>query len=179
MNFNELSKKRVSCRAYDSTKEVLKADLIEILKLATYAPSACNSQPWKFIACDNEVAKKIPQLIIREDLKINHWTVDVPCFVVVCETKVTLMKSLNEASQQKYAQMDIGSAMTSLCLAACDKGISSCIIGVFDEPKLKELLCIPDDVVIRAVIALGYAKNDNTANKIRKPDEEAFSFNKW
>ncbi len=179
MDFIKLAEKRVSCRAYDSQKEVSKDDITEILRAGTYAPSACNSQPWRFVVCDKENANKIAHLIIREDLKINHWTVDVPAFVVVCEEKVTLMKSLNAQDQQHYAQIDIGSAMTSICLAATDKGLGSCIIGIFDEPKIKELLSIPEDVKIRAVIAVGYPKNDNTAAKPRKPESEKISFNKW
>ncbi len=179
MDFLKLAEKRVSCRSYNSEKEVLKEDIAEILRVGTYAPSACNSQPWRFVACDKDYAKKISSFIIREDLKINHWTVEVPNFIVVCEEKVTLMKSLNATDQQHYAQIDIGSAMTSICLAATDKGLGSCIIGVFDEPKIKELLNIPQDVVIRAVIALGYPKNNTTATKGRKPESEKISFNKW
>ncbi len=179
MNFTELAEKRVSCRAYDSEKEVSREDVKEILRAATFAPSACNSQPWKLIACDKDYAKKVSSFIIRDDLKINHWTVDVPVFVVVCEEKVTLMKSLNEENQQKYAQMDIGSAMTSICLAATDKGIGSCIIGVFDEDKLRELLNIPSDAVVRAIVALGYPKSENIPNKVRKNEDEKVSFNCW
>ncbi len=179
MDFIKLAEKRISCRSYDSKKEVLRDDIIEILRAGTYAPSACNSQPWRFVVCEKENAKKISSYIIREDLKINHWTVDVPVFVIVCEEKVTLMKSLNAEDQQHYAQIDIGSAATSICLAATDKGLGSCIIGVFDETKIKALLNIPNEVVIRAVVAVGYPKNDNVGTKGRKPECEKISFNKW
>ncbi len=178
MDFKQLALTRQSCREYDSEKTVPRELMTEILETATTAPSACNSQPWHFVACDGDTAKQIPSTIIKEDLPINTWTVDVNNFVIACETKARLMRSL-ECESQFYAQMDLGHAISTLCYAATDKGLSTCIIGVFDEAKLKQLLNIPEDVVIRAIISVGYAKSDEIRNKPRKPTEEAFSFNSF
>ncbi len=178
MDFKELALKRESCRAYDSGKTVDREVLEEILATATTSPSACNSQPWKFVACDGEVAQQMPSCIIKEGLAINTWTVDVPAFIIVCETKAKLMSGL-ECDSQFYAPMDIGMAIATLCYAARDKGLGSCIIGVFDEEKLKSILNIPEDIVIRAIITLGHPAADGTRDKRRKPAEEVISYNSW
>jgi len=48
MDFLELAKKRQSCRAYDQ-KPVEPEMIAHCLTAARLAPSACNSQPWKFV----------------------------------------------------------------------------------------------------------------------------------
>ncbi len=178
MEFKKLAEIRESCRSYNPNKPVDRALMEEILVSTTNSPSACNSQPWKFVACDGEVAAKIPDLIIRDDLKINLWTTEVPNFVVVCETKAKLMSSL-KCDSQFYAQMDLGLAISTLCYAAADNGVGTCIIGVFDEEKLKEILNIPEEIKVRAIVAMGYPKEEGTREKFRKPAVEAFSFNSF
>ncbi len=177
MNFTNLAKKRESCRSYTAQK-VEKEDVIEILQTAMLAPSACNSQPWKFIVCTDETAQNMHKYIVAQELKINHWTADVPCFVIVCEIPAKLMKSLSVDSQY-YAQLDIGHTAATLCYSASDKGISSCIIGVFDEERLKKDFNIPQDVKVREIIALGYAQCQEPRQKIRKTLQETVSFNQW
>ena len=48
MDFLELAGKRQSCRSYTSTP-VEKEKILKILEAARLSPSACNSQPWKFL----------------------------------------------------------------------------------------------------------------------------------
>lgn len=177
MDFKELSLTRESCRSFQN-KDVDKDLIAQVVLEATNAPSACNSQPWKFVACTGETAKLIPEIIITPELKINLWTVDVPVFIIACETKARLMSSL-KCDSQRYAAFDLGSATSSICYSAADKGLSTCIIGVFDNAKLKKTLNIPEDVVIRAIVAVGYGTSDSPRSKIRKDISEILSFNQW
>ena len=52
MSFMELANNRQSERSFTS-QEVSRKDLLKCLQAAQLAPSACNSQPWKFIVLDN------------------------------------------------------------------------------------------------------------------------------
>ncbi|MFI3326068.1 MAG: nitroreductase family protein [Clostridia bacterium] len=177
MDFNNLVKKRESCRNFK--EQDVDVNLVkEIVTNATNAPSACNSQPWKFVICAGETAKKMPDIIISPNLKINLWTTKVPAFVVVCETKAKLMSGL-DCDSQKYAAFDLGSATTTLCLSAADKGLSTCIIGVFDDAKLKETLKIPTDTKIRCIVAIGYGISETPRDKFRKNIDEVISINEW
>ncbi len=177
MNFKQLTEKRESCRSY-SDKAVDKKLIVEILEAAANTPSACNSQPWKLVVCTDDVAKKMPECIIKPEYKINRWVGEAPAFIVVCETKARLIKSI-DLDSQFYAQMDIGNVAGTICYAATDVGLSTCLLGMFDDQKLKQLLGIPEDITIRLVITLGYAKNEGGAKKARKDFDEIVSFNSW
>ena len=177
MDFKELVNKRESCRSYND-KKVSRDDLIDIIEMARMAPSACNSQPWKLIVVYNEKAELVPKLLQEEDRQINRWSNEVTSFILVCETRATLMPGV-KCDSQYYAQMDIGIITANLTLAATSKSISTCIIGCFHEKELKALFNIPNDVNIKLVIALGYANKDEIRNKVRKPFDEVASFNSW
>ncbi len=56
--------------------------------------------------------------------------------------------------------MDIGTAAEHFCLQAAELGLGSCMIGWFDEPRVKQLLQIPDKKRIPLLIKLGYPEKD-------------------
>lgn len=175
MDFKALAQKRESCRDY--TDAVLSHEILcEILETARLAPSACNSQPWRLIAAEGEQAAKLRSL--TQYTGRNRFTDKVSTFVVICETKAVLKAGVDE-DEQKFAQMDIGIMTATLTLAAADKGVASCILGCFDEEGVKQLFSIPDDIRVRLVVALGYAATEEPRKKIRKPEAEVQSFNRW
>ncbi|WP_443897986.1 nitroreductase family protein, partial [Paraprevotella clara] len=51
MNLSELIQKRQSDRKYES-RPVSREMVMKCLEAARLAPSACNSQPWKFVVVD-------------------------------------------------------------------------------------------------------------------------------
>ena len=51
MNLSELIQKRQSDRKYES-RPVSREMVMKCLEAARLAPSACNSQPWKFVAAN-------------------------------------------------------------------------------------------------------------------------------
>ncbi len=175
MNFKQIVQNRESCRAY-SEKPVLLEDIKDILNCAIQSPSACNSQPWKFIVCEGETAKQMPNCIINESSPINRWVGEAFAYIVVCEMPALLM---NGEISQKYAQTDVGIACATICYAAADKGIGTCILGLFNEENTRQLLNIPQDIKISYIITLGYPKNENARPKRRKNIDDVISFNKW
>lgn len=178
MDFKEIARRRQSCRHY-TEKQVSENDIKEILETVRLCPSACNSQPWKFIVCTGDVAKEMPEILtVSKLLPINRWTKEASTFIVICETKARLIKGIPVGSQH-YAQIDLGIACATLCYAAEEKGISTCIMGAFDEKKLKNTLAIPDDINVRLVVALGYARDEVIKDKHRKDYDEIVSVNKW
>ena len=176
MEFNKLILTRQSCRDYDKDKKVPLDVIKQIAEDACKSPSACNSQPWKLVIADGEVAAKIPPIL--QEMGFNKYTDNVGTFIVLCETFAVLRKDVTYESQH-FAQMDVGSAAAYLTLSAANRGVASCIIGAFNEDSLKKLLNIPGDVKIRLVIALGYPATDSIRDKIRKDTSETISVNKW
>ena len=99
---------------------------------------------------------------------------DVPCFIVIREEEYNLTAALgSRVRNQDYRSIDIGIAAAQLVLRATDLGLSTCILGWFDEKKLQQLLDIRQR--IRLVIALGYAKPEDPlrAKKRKEMDEMA------
>lgn len=128
-DFFQLVNQRESCRNYDPDKRPTKEQLINCIKAAQLAPSACNSQPWSFIVInDPELSKDAaPCMQIRG---LNKFTEKCPSFIVVCEEDAMLIG--RSEPDQKYASIDIGIAVAHLCYAATQQGLSTCIMGAFD-----------------------------------------------
>ena len=55
-DFYELAQRRQSCRNFKD-KAVDGELLVRCVKAASLAPSACNSQPWKFVIVTNDEKK--------------------------------------------------------------------------------------------------------------------------
>ena len=80
----------------------------------------------------------------------------------------------------EYSQIDIGIAAAHFCLQAAELGLGTCMIGWFDEKKIRQLLKIPEKRKIGLVITLGYPPEDyKVRKKIRKPLDEICGFNKY
>lgn len=171
---------RQSCRNFDHERLVEKEKLMEILQAAALSPSACNSQPWRYIAVDEpQRVEQLAQCV--QDTGMNKFVGHATAFVVALEGKQTLTAKVGESlKNQKYSGIDLGLSVAHLVLAAEDLGLSSCILGWFNERKLKMLLGIPKTRRIRLVIALGYAMSDDVLrDKQRKKFDEVVSFNKF
>lgn len=180
MNFKELAEKRESCRAYQDIP-VEREKLVACVEAARLSPSACNSQPWSFIIIDEPVlAKQISPLLQDDIIPVNRFTRNCNAYIIIIEEWANLSSTLGgHFKDQEFSQVDIGIAAQTVCLSATDQGLGSCIIGWFNEKKLKNLFGIPKTKRIRLIIAVGYPENDSTRPKSRKPMEEIIHFNKW
>ena len=174
MTFSEFAKTRESCRAY--TGEIVeKETLMRIAETARNSPSACNSQPWHMtVVCGEEKVKAVSECVQR--LGLNKFTEKAGGFIVINEEKATLSAKVGELlNSQHFAGYDIGPLSAHICFAALDEGLGSCILGMFFEKKLKELLGIDSGKKISLVIAIGYSTTDTPRDKIRKPGEETIT----
>jgi nitroreductase len=173
--FFELINKRQSCRKY-LDKSVGKEKLIKCIEAARIAPSACNSQPWHFTVVNNkELASKVA--LCLQDKIMNKFTSECPAFIVVVEESGNLTSRAGALiKQQDYRSVDIGIAAEHICLSAAAQELGSCILGWFNEKELKNLLNISKLKRIKLVIAIGYPKDDNIRNKVRKNINEISTF---
>lgn len=144
MDFFECAAQRESCRNYQPEKPVEPEKLQAMLACACGAPSACNSQPWHFYVAQGELAKKVAPCLAS--MGINGFASQVPAFVVITEEPANLSAKLGGlVKQQEYAQMDVGIAAAHMVLAATAQGLSTCIMGWFQEEKLKSVLSLPQN----------------------------------
>lgn len=180
MDFLNFVATRQSDRAFDPEKPVEKEKLERILQAAILSPSACNAQPWSLIVVDDpELKNKVADATSERILGMNHFTKQAPIHIVLVEEKVNFSSGIGGWIKQKdYAQMDLGIIAAHISLAAHAEGLGSCIIGWFNEPKMRELLQIPDSKRVWLDIVIGYSTQPLRAKK-RKSMEQVVSFNTY
>jgi nitroreductase len=174
-DFFDLINRRESCRDYDG-RPVEREKLLACLQAARIAPSACNSQPWRYFVISGETVPEIAKL--TQLAGQNRFTDKAAAFAVVVEEEAVLSKLAGSVvgSHQAFAQIDIGLSVMQFCLAAAEQGLGTCILGIFDENAIKKLLDIPKPRRVRLVISVGYPATDQIRQKRRKPLEEIAEF---
>jgi nitroreductase len=110
-------------------------------------------------------------------LGINAYIKDAAAFFVVVEERARLMPGIAKLIDSQYfAKGDLGAFTLALTLEAESQGLGTCILGVFDRPRLRGLLDIPEEKGIFMVVAVGYPKSDKVRSKERKPVEAMSRF---
>ena len=176
MKFAELVKIRQSDRKYKN-QEVEKEKILQCLETARLSPSANNSQPWKFVVVD-DVEKKEQIAECSIGLGMNKFTHQCPVIVAVVIEKQDFMTKIGGIIKNKdYSTFDVGIAVNQFCLQAADLGLGTCIMGWFDEKKVKKILGVKNRR-IPLLISLGYP-DAPTREKVRKPLDVMSSWNEY
>ena len=177
MDFNSLVLTRQSDRRY-LDKPVEAEKLARILECARMAPSACNAQPWHIIVVDNpELRSKIADATSERILGMNHFSKQAPLLLVLIEEEANITSSFGGwIKRRHYPLMDLGIMAEHICLASAAEGLGSCMIGWFDEAKVKSACAIPASKRVQLIISMGYS-DARTRTKIRKPIEKIISYN--
>lgn len=162
----DLLKSRQSTRAFGKRK-VEEEKLRLICEAGRLSPSARNSQPWSFILALSDEQVRLVGECTRAGGR-NTFTENASAFVIIVEEE-------NEAAfggkpHRYFAEMDIGMAVMCMTLEAESIGVSSCILGAFDEAALKSLCSLDEDRSIKLVIALGYAEDGYELREKKRKD---------
>ncbi len=175
----ELILKRQSDRKY-SDKPIEEEKLDRILEAGRMAPSACNGQPWKFIVVtDKKILGDLSDAATEKLTGMNKFSSQAALMIVVVRESSNLSSRLGGAVKRKdYSFYDIGMAIENICLQAAAEGIGSCILGWFDERRVKRLLEIPGSKRVALLITLGYPESDHRPKK-RKDKGDTVSYNKY
>ena len=177
MDFVEITKQRQSCRSYNPEREVEEDKLMRILSAARLAPSACNGQPYRITVCRGEVAKEVERA--TQGMGMNKFSTSAPTALVISEESYVASAALGaKLKGNDYRSIDIGIVTAYITAAATELGLSTCILGWFDEKRVKQLLSIPRSKRVLMIISLGYSL-DARRQHIRKPKEQMSSNNKY
>ena len=180
MKFHELILKRFSVRKYTS-QPVEEDKLIRCLEAARLAPSASNSQPWKFVVVtDPALKEKVATETYSSLVAFNHFVHQAPVIVVIVIEKPKIITQIGGfIKKREYPLIDIGIAAEHFCLQAAEEGLGTCMLGWFNEKPIKKLLKIPDEKRLGLLISLGYPDYDQPPVKKRKSFEEVVKFNEY
>jgi nitroreductase len=174
-------RKRCSLKDHISGKEIAPEIINTILKAALLAPSARNTQPWRFVVVKGKEA--VENLVDNAFKDPNTVVRNAPVIIVVCarpEDDLTV-------DGKEYFLYDVGSAVENMLLAATDLGLVTHLILSFHEELVKKVLNIPDDVRVVITTPLAYplersydaAARDRLSQRTRKEFEEVVFFGQW
>jgi len=194
-------KNRRSIREY-TTKKVSPRVLDTILKAATWAPSAHNAQPWRFIVIKDSAQKlKLAEAMARRwkrDLTKNglseknrenlakasverFWS--APIVIIACLTMVEMNHYLDMRRQRiefLMAIQSVAAAIENMLLAAHAMGLGACwfCAPLFCPKTVRKVLKIPPNLEPQALITVGYPA-DRPLTPPRKPLKEIVHLNSW
>ena len=177
----DLLKHRKSIRDF-LDRPVERKKIMMCLEAARLAPSACNSQPWKFIVVDDRQLKdKLGDAAFRGIYSMNSFCKMAPVMVAVVSERSKFLASIGGMFRgTKYYLIDIGVAIEHFVLQAEDLGLGTCWIGWFNERAVKSVLEIPQRKKIDILIALGYYDREKTRSEhSREPIDKIASFNSY
>ncbi len=168
-------------RQYDA-RPVRAEDILSCVEAARLAPSACNSQPWRFVVVvDPALLPVARDAAVGMPIPINAFAREAPVIVAVVAEKPKFTAAMGGVAKgHGYVHLDIGMAVSQFCLQAAALGLGTCILGWFNERAIKKLLGIPPSRHVPLLITLGHpGAHLSKRDKKRKPLDEAFSMNRY
>ncbi len=178
MNVIEAIKERRSVRKYKNEKVDRKL-MEEIIAVSAWAPSWANLQVARYTLVDDKeiIAKFADSAMDGFAYNINTLRnangVAVLSFVQGKSGKID--EKYISKKQNIWEMFDAGIACQTFCLAAHDKGVGTCIFGVFNEDSVAEIINLPEGETVAALIVYGYADGESTA-PARKDVSELLRF---
>ncbi len=179
-NFIYLLKKRRSYKLDFISKEIEKRIIENCIDIARWAPSAHNSQLWRYIFLDDpqkrlELIEKINEKLrndLRNDLKneefienkINKTRVQflqAPCLILSCADTGDLENySDKERSENEFilGVQSVSASIMYFLLALEVNGLAACWYSapLFSKEIVKKTLNLPENFIPMAFITIGY-----------------------
>ncbi len=168
MNLKELFNLRQSTREF-SDRPVEDKTLEEICKLATWAPSAVNLQPYNLYAVNGEKAKQFTKYVQTDGA--NKWADGCPAYIVIQSREPhAVMRGERRVSNEPFIANDVGILAAYIVLAAEDMGVQTCIIGLRDEKGIADFLSVTENKKFPLIIAVGYAAENYPVRDKKRRD---------
>jgi len=168
MRVIEAIRKRYSCRAYQE-KSIEREKLDSIFEAARLAPSAKNTQDWRFVVVtDSQTKRRVAQTTNRPEVFEKAGAI-----IAACSNSDEVMRC-----GQAIGPIDVAIALEHICLQATELGLGTCWIGSFYPEKVRQILGIPDDIVIIELMAVGYPADSRPQPK-RETIEKIVCYEKW
>lgn len=128
--------------------------LATMLEAARWAPSAFNSQPWRFPYARGGT----PHFDAYLDALIpfnQAWAKEASVLMFAVSTPLFTRPGKTEAQRTGSASFDTGSAFGYLCLQAAKLGWHAHGMGGFDGAKAAAAVNLPPEHTVEAAIAIG------------------------
>ena len=178
MTANDCIKGRRSIRKYKDTP-VDHALLNEIIETASYAPSWKHTQIARYIAVEgelkNRIAKECTDMFPGNGAIMANAPMVIAVTVIKGRSGFERDGSYTTHRGDSWQMFDAGVACEAFCLAAYEQGLGTVIMGIFDHQEASNLLAIPEERDLVALIPLGYPSESPVAPR-RKSVEDLLSY---
>lgn len=169
MNFNEVVKNRRSVRDFTSTP-VTDEQLQEALEALRWSPSWANTQCWEFIAVRD---KDLIHQLVDECYPKNPASTcsrESSLLLVACYNKNVsgFYKGISWNDIGTWGMFDLGMACQTLSLKLHEMGLASVIVGAFDIHKAGQILGVPEDYQLAAIMPVGVPTEQPKAPRRRE-----------
>lgn len=173
--FIDLVKRRRSTRKYLS--DPVPRELIErCIEAATYAPTACNTQSWRFIVVEGDLKRELVERSLGGFIVPNRFADEAPAIVVIATDMNLITHRIGgKLKGIDYHLIDAGIAGEHFVLQATELDLGTCWIGWFDKKAVKRLLKLPGGWDVPAMLTIGYPAGE-PVEKSRKRIDEVVEF---
>lgn len=158
MEVKEAILKRYSVRSYQD-RPIPQEVLEELFKAAQLAPTGSNRQQWKLVV--------VKRRDLREELAVAAKNQSFVAEAPVVFAVVSLNPERQMSCEVPGYAVDLAIVLDHITLQAVELGLGSCWIGAFIQPKVKEILEIPEDLKVAGLLPVGYPA-DSWREKKRK-----------
>ena len=173
MNTTECIRTRRSIRKFKAAP-VDHSLLESLISDTSYSPSWENSQITRFIAIEDS---SILDSIVQDYTPSFNSDIikQVPVLLAVTFVKgrsgFERDGSFSTKKGDRWQMFDVGVACQTFCLAAHNVGLGTVIMGIWDEDGITNLLKLPDDQELAALIAVGWPDVDPDVPMRKSVDE--------
>jgi nitroreductase len=172
MELETAIRRRHSIRRY-SVKEVAWKHLIAILDSARFAPFAGNICSLRIVLVTDK--DKIQQLA---EATSQHFLATAPALIVVCSDVKLVMMAYGKRAFM-YSRQQVGAAIQNMLLKVTELGLASCWIGAFDDKSVRDILAIPDEVEIEAILPVAHKAWTREAKRKHADLKDILFFNRY
>ena len=152
---------RFSTRVFDPDVVIDETALASALEAARWAPSANNTQPWRFIVTRRGTDAFATIYASLRDFN-KAWAGDAAALVVAAATTTT-----EDGSPMHFAQYDTGQAVAHFTVQAHAGGLATHQMGGFDRAAVSSEFDLPESITPLTVIAVGaFGSLDDTSDEV-------------
>ena len=175
MNTTDCIKTRRSIRNYK--EEQIPQDVMkEVIDIARFAPSWKNGQIARYYVVQTpELKQKIAESCVMGFTYNTGTLTKAPAIVVVAyvEKRSGFERDGSHTTSKgsEWEMFDAGIATQTLCLAAHEKGLGTCIMGIFEDKAVAEAINLPEGQKVGALVAIGYPAEEPAAPARKEADQ--------
>lgn len=183
----ELAVKRRSVRNY-SGEDVSLEDVLYALEVARHAPSGGNRQPWRFLIIKDRKLREVIRRKVEDAEKKFHERAPKWMKLWFKKRKISWEKPfLTEAPililvfgkrTEPYWVQSVWTSVGFLILALVERGLSTLTYTPSDTSWVYDLLNVPREYVLQAILPVGYPKSEEVKPP-KLPISQIVYFERW